>query len=85
VRPGWPFKTNSPLVVDTDAVLAFAAAFKPFKPVAGSVQGAQPVSGMQPFKTQHRRPIKSLKRPDPPSLEELTRPLVAKAYYHAAF
>ena len=34
-RSGWPFEAYPPLVIDTDAVLAFAVAFQRFKAVAG--------------------------------------------------
>ncbi len=45
-RSGWPFKTDAPLIIDADAVLAFTVTFKPFKPVARRIQRRQPVGGI---------------------------------------
>jgi hypothetical protein len=37
-RALWPFKTNSSLLIDPNAVLALAITFQCFQPVAGQIQ-----------------------------------------------
>jgi hypothetical protein len=44
-----PFKTNPPLVIDADAVPAFAITLKGFKPVSGSVKSHETVRRVEPF------------------------------------
>ena len=44
----WPFETNTPLLVDTDAVLPLAIAAKRFKVVAGN--GGKILQGCCRFK-----------------------------------
>jgi hypothetical protein len=82
VKRSWgafrPFKTNPPLIVDTDAVLSLAIPLEPFKPVAGRVQCHEPAGGMKPVKPQHGLPLDRLKRLDPFPLEKGLRPFVAK-------
>ena len=54
-RPVNPFEANSPLIVDANTVLAFAAPFKSFKPVTGQVcQVGKDGGGVKPVQLQAR-------------------------------
>jgi hypothetical protein len=53
-----PFKAYPPLVIDADAVLAFAIAFQPFKAVAGQRRKIpDPRGRFQPVKLQPGGPL----------------------------
>jgi len=77
-----PFKANSPLFVDANAVLAFAITLQPFESVSRGVQSHQSVRRMQPVEPQHGLPLKPLKCLDPFSLKKAACPLVAEIYDH---
>ena len=53
-----PFKADSPLIVDADAVLSLAVAFESFEPIAWQCgQVLQRSCGVQPVEFKLRRPF----------------------------
>jgi hypothetical protein len=72
-RPGRtrrPFKANPPLVINADAVLAFAISLEDFKPVSGGVKRQETIRRVESFEPQHGLPLKSLKCLNPLALEK---------------
>src|ERR1700679_2482601 len=78
-----PSETNSPLIVDADAVFAAAIAFQRFKAIAGqSGQIGKRYSGFETIQLQSCRAIKAGEGFDSSSSVELGCLLVPKAANH---
>src|SRR6185503_1218987 len=72
-----PFEANPPLVVDADAVLAFAVSHQCFKPVAGqSGEILQRNGRFEPVKFQARGTLDPGESLDPFTAGKLLSPLV---------
>jgi hypothetical protein len=62
---GRPFKTDAPLLIDSDAILAGALSFQRFATIAWKrPEIGEAPSGIQDFETLPRLSFKALKRPD---------------------
>lgn len=84
-RPARPFKADSPLVVNANAVLALAVADEGFKTIAGQDgQIAERGSRLKTIKLQARGACKPGKRFDAFSSGKVSRPLVPVADDHQA-
>jgi hypothetical protein len=78
-----PLETKAPLVTDPDTVLALAASFEGFKPIAGEPrQIAKGCRGIEDRQSLFRLSDERLELPDTPALENMLSPLVPECPYH---
>ncbi len=78
-----PFKTDPPLTVDADAVLAPAITAQCLQPVAGQgAQGLKVPRQMQQLQPLVRLPCEALKSLDPRARGKIACPLVPEANDH---
>ena len=76
-------KTQSPLVVDTHAILAFTITVKLFQPIARrSLHVVKPCCQIELFELSQGRTLNGNPAAHPTPLEKSSRVVVTKALYH---
>src|SRR5438105_4659179 len=82
-RSIWPLKTDAPLIVDADAVLAFPITLQRFEPVAGQRrQIMQDVGGFKAIELEPSRPLDARERFHALAGREISCSLIAIADDH---